>query len=127
MEAKEMIEYLKQDDLKVIFESQVESKIRHTCNNTKIYFYYDGGTYDSFGNEVNPEHGGYNSTLLDMLSRIIRIEKTIDSKEYFPIWTKEDGEITQSDKFVKLNGRYYTIKFLEQLIDKISEFKKINI
>jgi hypothetical protein len=47
--------------------------------------------------------------------------------EYFPIWTKEEGIINQSENFVKLKDRYYTITFLEQLIDKINEFKKINI
>ena len=117
-----MIEFLKQDGIHVIDASQNEYSISHTCNNTNMYF-WRGGFYDSYGNSEGAN--GYDN-LLKRLSTIIRIEKRIDS-EYYPIWTKEDGMINQTDKFVKLKGRYYTVEFLEQLIDKIIEFKKINI
>jgi len=122
MEIKEMIELLKHGDIRVFDESQSEYSISHTCNNTVIYF-WRGGYYTSYSN--TEETKTYNE-LVERLSRIIRVEKRIDS-EYYPIWTKEDGLITQTEQFVRLKGRYYTINFLEQLIDRIYDFKKINI
>ena len=124
MEVKEMIEFLKLGNLRVIENSQRDYGISHTCKNTVIYFTKEGSSiYDSYGNYKDSKT--YNDLLI-RLSRIVRIEKKMYG-EYFPIWTKEDGLITQTEKFVKLRGRYYTINFLEQLIDKISEFKKLNI
>ena len=60
------------------------------------------------------------------LNKISRVERKIE-KEYLPIWTKEDGLIENNEKFIKIKGKYYTIKFIENLFDKISEFKKINL
>jgi hypothetical protein len=122
LEANKMIELLKKGDIRVVMESQSIFTISFTCNNRVIYF-HNSGSYDSYS--VNPSGLSYKN-LLGRLSSIIRIEKIIDS-EYYPIWTKEDGEIIRGENFVKLRGRYYTIYFLEQLIDKISEFKKMNI
>jgi len=123
MEAKEMIEFLKQESIRVIDEDQNTYRISHTCNDTVIYF-WQGSFYSSYNNDDET-----NDTYLELLKwfpRIIRIEKEMDS-EYFPIWTKEDGEIMQGVSFVKLKGRYYTINFLEKLIDQIREIKNINI
>ena len=122
MEAKEMIDLLKLGRIRVITENQTVYDVAHTCNNTNTYL-WSNGRYNAYGNYEGAN--GYDQ-LLTVLSRIIRIEKKIGT-EYYPIWTKEDGVITQSDKFVKLKGRYYTTEFLEQLIDKIIEFKNINI
>ena len=126
MDKKEIIELLKQGSIKVIEKNQQEYRITHTCNNTTIYFWLTGndGLYSSYVN--NDENCVTYHYLLKRLDDVIRIEKEFDN-EYFPIWTKEDGLINQSEIFVKLNGRYYTIKFLEQLLLKIKEFKKINI
>jgi hypothetical protein len=122
MEVNEMIELLKQGSIRVITDNQTAYFVTHTCNNTNTYF-WNNGRYIAYGNYEGAN--GYDQ-LQTVLSRVIRIEKHIDT-DYYPIWTKEDGVITQSDKFVKLKGRYYTTAFLEQLIDKIIEFKKINI
>lgn len=122
MDAKEMLKLLEQGLIRVVFENQTTADIRHTHGVEVIYF-WNGGYYSSF---VKDENNPYYGKLLKKLSEIIRIEKLMDNK-YYPIWTKEDGLITQTEDFVKLNGRYYTISFLESLIDKISEFKKINI
>lgn len=122
MEVKEMIDLLKSGGIRVYDVSQSEYSISHTCNNTVIYF-SNGGFYTSYS---NIEGRKTYDELVEQLSRIIRIEKRIDS-EYYPIWTKEDGLITQTEQFVRLNGRYYTINFLEQLIEKINDFKKINL
>jgi hypothetical protein len=121
-EANKMIELLKNGDIRVVTEPQIIFSISFTRKNSVIYF-HNNGLYDSYS--VSPSGLSY-KTLLGRLSLIIRIEKRIDS-EYYPIWTKEDGEIMRGENFVKLRGRYYTIYFLEQLIDKISEFKKMNI
>ncbi len=122
MEALEMIEFLKQGSIRVVGSNQSVYTINHTSNDTVIYF-WNSGYYSSFSNE--PEGRNYNS-LLEKLSTIIRIEKEMDS-EYYPIWTKEDGIIQQGENFVRLKGRYYTVRFLEKLIDQIIDFKKINI
>lgn len=115
MEVKEMIQFLNQESIQVIYDSEQVFSISHTS--CKIYF-WNGGFYNSY--EENDER------LISVLSSIVRIEKKIDS-EFYPIWTKEDGIINQNENFVKLNGKYYTIKFLELLIEQIREFKKINI
>lgn len=122
MKTNEMIELLKGGAVKVIDENQLEYTITHTCNNTNTYF-WRGGFYSAYRNidDCNEYR-----QLEKLLSQIIRIEKYIDS-EYYPIWTKEDGLITQTEHFVKLHDRYYTISFLEKLIDKVKEFKKINL
>lgn len=122
MDVKEMIDLLKSGGIRVFDVSQSEYSISHTCNNTVIYF-SNGGFYTSYS---NIEGRKTYDELVEQLSRIIRIEKRIDS-EYYPIWTKEDGLITQTEQFVRLKGRYYTINFLEQLIEKINDFKKINL
>lgn len=126
MEPIEMIEFLKRESK--LGNVRVEDsygiyEISHTCNDTVIYF-WAGGCYASYNNhdENNSSYQG----LLKRLTQVNRIEKYMD-KQYYPIWTKEDGLITQTESFVILNGRYYTIKFLEQLLDKITDFKKINI
>jgi hypothetical protein len=127
MEPKEMIEFLKQGSLKVYEGKDMVHTISHTCNGTNIYFYdhRSSQTYYSSYNNNNEESESYQQ-LLKRLQGIHRIEKLIDSK-YYPIWTKEDGIIIQSDKFVKLNGKYYTIKFLEKLLKKFKDFQNINI
>jgi hypothetical protein len=60
------------------------------------------------------------------LDKVVRIEIPYEG-EYYPVWTKEDGIIDLNEKFVRLNGRYYTIPFLENLINKVNEFKRLNI
>ena len=117
-----MIELLKLGAIRVIDENQNEYTITHTCNDTNTYF-WKGGFYAAYRNIDDCEQFKF---LAQRLTEIIRIEKFMDS-EYYPIWTKEEGLITQNENFVKLNGRYYTIAFLEQLLDKITEFKRINI
>ena len=62
----------------------------------------------------------------DYLSNIVRIERQFEGETH-PIWTIEDGIISQNEKFVRLHGKFYTIKFLEELIDKIKEIKNLNI
>jgi hypothetical protein len=120
MEGREMIEILKQGD-QLIDEFNHDYDLKFSRNYSVIYFWRSGlyALYDT----NNEEHY---DLLLKRLDQIVRIDKKIDS-EYFPIWTKEDGIITQSDKLVRLKGKYYTIVFLEKLIDRIIEFKKISI
>lgn len=123
MDIKEMIELLKIGDIRVFDVSQSVYTISHTRNNTVIYFWDEYRFYKSYNNiEGLPSY----DELVELLSSIVRIEKKFDS-EYYPIWTKEDGLITQTEQFVRLKGRYYTITFLEQLIDKVKDLKKINL
>ncbi len=127
MEPKEMIEFLKQDSLRVFEGSYTVYDIRHTNSETTIYFWNFNGYPNSYSSYVNnQEDSGSYQSLLKRLSEITIIEKRIDS-EYYPIWTKEDGLITQNENFVRINGRYYTIKFLEQLLSNISESDSIKI
>lgn len=56
---------------------------------------------------------------------MVRIE-IIHNDEYYPVWTEEDGIIQLNQAFVRLNGRYYTIPFLEGLINKFNDIKAIN-
>ena len=98
MEAKEMIELLKLGDIRVVDQSQVEYEIKHTCHDTTVYF-WNGGNYSSYDKENEEKY----AKLVERLSRIVRIEKEINSK-YYPIWTKEDGLIPQNEYFVRLKG-----------------------
>lgn len=122
-----MIEFLKQGSLKVYEGKEMVHTISHTCNETVIYF-SDNRSYQTYYSSYtnNNEESESYQQLLKRLQNIHRIEKLLDSK-YYPIWTKEDGVINQSEKFVKLNGKYYTIKFLEKLLKKFQDFQNINI
>lgn len=64
--------------------------------------------------------------LTKRLNDVVRIEISHNG-DYYPVWTKEDGIIELNQMFVRLNGRYYTIPFLEDLINKVQDFKTINI
>lgn len=116
-----MIRFLRQDlnedSIRVIDDLGKVYDIGNKSNS--IYFradYYQ--RYDIYEDRDKLDQG-----LIIRLNKIVRIEKKMDS-EYFPVWTKEEGLINQTENFVKLNGRYYTIKFLEQLLIKIHEIKK---
>ncbi len=129
MEAKKMLEFLQKGGNPVYDESLSPFRVFFTRGNSIIYFYKitaegANGHFDSY--QIYDETGKIVQAVLDRLASLVRIEKEMDS-EYYPIWTKEDGEITQTENFVKLNGKYYTIKFLEQLLNNINEFKRINI
>ena len=89
MEPTEMIEFLKQESLRVVLDNQQIRIIKHTCNNTNIYF-WNGQNYTSYKN--HDTNDPFYHSLLAMLHSIIRIGKKI-ADEYFPIWTKEDGLI----------------------------------
>ena len=87
--------------------------------------------FNNYGNRIcfsnNRAYAWYDFTLKDdglieRLSYITRVEKNIDG-QFYPIWTKEDGEFENTVNFVKLNGRYYSIVFLEQLLNIIAKVK----
>lgn len=123
METMDMIKFLRQDinddSIRVICDTEEVYRIENKSNS--IYFWR--GNYELF--DIYEDINKLDHKLIKKLSKIVRIEKKMDS-DFFPIWTKEDGLINQTENFVKLNGRYYTIKFLEQLLIKIQEIKKIN-
>ena len=123
MDTMDMIRFLRQDlsddSIRVITDTDDIYRIENKSHS--IYFWKYGYTLFDIYDDINK----LDKNLIDKLSKIVRIEKKIDS-EFFPIWTKEEGLITQTDQFVRLNGRYYTIKFLEQLLTKIQEIKQLN-
>ncbi|HAH22806.1 MAG TPA: hypothetical protein DCL77_03415 [Prolixibacteraceae bacterium] len=123
MEPTEMIKLIIDGTIRVFFDGSEYSFTPELNRNNTFYFWLNPQSYDSYKN-VKIDHPDAN--LIARLSTLTRIEKLMGS-EYYPIWTKEDGLITQTENFVRLNGRYYTIQFLEELLDKITDFKRINI
>jgi hypothetical protein len=123
MDTLDMIRFLRQDlsddSIRVISDTDDIYRIQNRSHS--IYFWKFG--YERF--DIYEDINKLDQKLIIKLSNIVRIEKKIDS-DYLPIWTKEEGLITQTDQFVRLNGRYYTIKFLEQLLTKIQEIKQFN-
>ncbi|WP_104381715.1 hypothetical protein [Sphingobacterium sp. HMA12] len=116
MELEKFIRDLKKDWVKVVEESQ------------RIQYIEISGAF-TFWNQnrrTSPYTTLYGDELAEKLDKIIRIEIRQEG-EYYPVWTREDGIIDLNEKFVRLNGRYYTIPFLENLINKIDEFKRLNI
>ena len=87
-------------------------------NNCSIYFQSEGGgTYNRFELDEDERIAKY----LDDF--VVRIEKKMDD-EYFPIWTREDGIIEDYSHFVKVRGKYYSIKQLESIFEEIETIKK---
>ena len=87
-------------------------------NNCSIYFQREGGgTYNRFELDEDERIAKY----LDDF--VVRIEKKMDD-EYFPIWTREDGIIEDYSHFVKVRGKYYSIKQLESIFEEIETIKK---
>ena len=123
METQEIIKFLQQDNLRVVTSYHKTFYVKHTGTFDAIYFNTLGTQYKSYSVSIN--HPNYQS-LERQIQSIIRIEKKLD-EEYYPIWTKNDGFITESDKFVKLKGKYYTHRFLEKLIDILVDFKEITL
>lgn len=85
-------------------------------NNCSIYFQREG-TYNRFELDEDERIAKY---LNDF---VVRIEKKMDD-EYFPIWTREDGIIEDYSHFVKVRGKYYSIKQLESIFEEIETIKK---
>lgn len=85
-------------------------------NNCSIYFQREG-TYNRFELDEDERIAKY---LNDF---VVRIEKKMDD-EYFPIWTREDGIIEDYSHFVKVRGKYYSIKQLESIFEEIEAIKK---
>jgi hypothetical protein len=69
METTEMIEFLKQDHLRVVEDSQLLYDIKHTCENTVICFWKDG-YYSSYNNNDDTSQSYPN-----LLSRLSSINK----------------------------------------------------
>lgn len=85
-------------------------------NNCSVYFQREG-TYNRFELDEDERIAKY---LNDF---VVRIEKKMDD-EYFPIWTREDGIIEDYSHFVKVRGKYYSIKQLESIFEEIETIKK---
>ena len=120
MEPEDFIRIIQQNSgLRFIDINQTE--IRHGFASAgTISFWYNGGWGLDCG--FNPT----DTSLKNFLSTFIRVEKLIGT-DFFPIWTKEDGEILANEIIIKLNGRYYTAKYLEMLLNKVSELKELNL
>ncbi|MBQ7422184.1 MAG: hypothetical protein IJV27_08595 [Prevotella sp.] len=85
-------------------------------NSGSIYFQQaNGGFYDRFSLNDNEKIANY-------LSHVVRVEKSFDG-EYYPIWTREDGVIEDFTRFVKVRGKYYSIKQLESIFERIETLK----
>lgn len=121
MKPEQIIELLKEPNLRVFDKNNVEYMVKHSSGYNTIYF-WAGGFYDRFATEIEEDY----KNLIQWVPNLQRIEKEMDS-EYLPIWTKVDGIIDINEKFVRLNGRYYTINYLEKLLDKIKDFKNIEL
>ena len=114
MENKELFEFLlKSNPTTVYYENGGHRSCWH--NSGSIYFQDGGGYYDRFGLTEEEAIGEY-------LRKIARVEKSIDGKQY-PIWTREDGIIEDLTHFVMIRGKYYSIKQLETIFEKIEEMK----
>lgn len=119
-----LLELIKENGLLVYEESGVYV-IQLNTSNTSIYFTQNGGNEYYTRYSLSKEDKTYIS-LIERLTKINRVEKKIEN-EYLPIWTIEDGLIENNEKFIRIKGKLYTIRFIENIFDKISEFKKINL
>ena len=114
MENRELFEFImKSNPTTVYYENGGHRSCYH--NSGSIYFQDDGGYYDRFG--LTEEEA-----IREYLRKIIRVEKSIDGKQY-PIWTREDGIIEDLNHFVMIRGKYYSIKQLEVIFEKIEEME----
>ena len=114
MENRELFEFImKSNPTTVYYENGDHRGCWH--NSGSIYFQNDGGYYDRFGLTEEEAIG-------ESLRKIVRVEKSIDGKQY-PIWTREDGIIEDLTHFVMIRGKYYSIKQLEVIFEKIEELK----
>ena len=119
MNLEQFIRDLNEGWVKVVDQDQRVSYVERKRLVSSFYFWSEprwAPPYDVFSGEE----------LTKKLNKIIRIEIPYEN-DYYPVWTKEDGVIDLNEKFVRLNGRFYTIPFLEDLIRKVGDFKKINI
>lgn len=121
---EELIELIQEGGLKV-YEGNEIYETRLNSPRTSIYLTETRTNYYYARYSLNKSDKTY-LEFIERLSRINRVERRFE-KEYLPIWTKEDGIIQNDEKFIKIKGKYYTIKFIENLFDKINEFKKINL
>ena len=101
------------------YSSGLSSKV--TCDEhcMSVYHYNGRQTYsnrDHFGWEK--DHG----KIMSLMDSVVRIDEYMDG-EYYPVWTLEEGFVQEGQTFIKLNGKYYSAKFLEKLLDKISDLK----
>ena len=61
-------------------------------------------------------HGGAKRYML-FFRKVVRIENEING-EWKPVYTKFDGVITPEEPLVKVGSKYYTLKFLEDIINQ---------
>ncbi len=106
----DLLDFLLEAEVSTVYFKLGEPR-RCWHNISSIYFQDSHGYYDRFGLSEKEEMGKY-------LENIVRVEKEIDGT-YYPIWTKADGIVEDYDHFVKIRGRYYTIKQLELIFDQI--------
>lgn len=114
MNKEEILSLLDQDSIRIVTDFQAIQYVE--VSGSSVYFRF----IPNSGRQGPYERFPRSDEKLDQrLNSIIRIEKKyID--QYYPIWTKDDGIIDINEKFVRLNGKFYTITFLEDLLRKNS-------
>ena len=106
------------DSARVYYSSGTSSEFSY--NGFSVYFrHYNGqstySTYDRFGwNETEQ--------ILNYMDHIVRIDKKLDNG-YYPLWTLEEGLVKEGINFIKLNGKYYSATFLENILNQINNLK----
>ncbi len=114
MNKEEILSLLDQDSIRIVTDFQAIQYAE--VSGSSVYFRFipnsgGQGPYERFSRS--------DEKLDQRLNSIIRIEKKYNDR-YYPIWTKDDGIIDINEKFVRLNGKFYTIAFLEDLLRKNS-------
>ncbi len=113
-------------ELEQAFRSIVrnESKVRIWDSTSVMGFYvwWTGSTlyYNQLGNFKGPgcaHHAWGGNEIYAFFRKVVRIENEING-EWKPVYTKFDGVITPEEPLVKVGSKYYTLKFLEDIINQ---------
>ena len=95
--------------------------VYYKSNRTNMYFsqtlYYENHR------ELVYEHNSLKHISNEQLD-IVRVERKSDNGEYYPIWTRVDGDILDSEGFLNINGKNYTRKFVEELFTQMTKLNK---
>ena len=95
--------------------------VYYKSNRTNMYFsqtlYYENHR------ELVYDHNTLKHISNEQLD-IVRVERKSDNGEYYPIWTRVDGDILDSECFLNINGKNYTRKFVEELFTQMTKLNK---
>jgi hypothetical protein len=108
---------LKQDD-RITLANGEQQPVYFTTKGHDIYLWRDGSVITNQQDRYDP------NTLKHLTNSdydIIRVERQLD-EEYHPIWTQIDGDIGADISIIKINERYYTKRFIENVFAQLKEW-----